>query len=169
MVVVAIVGILAVLGVAALYSYVFSAKTSEALSVMQSIRMAEERYRAENQRYLNVSRDLATYYPANTPDRMKRAFFLTGPGDEPVSDLDGRWRLLDPPVTGPVQFGYSVVAGSVGQNMPVPNTRSTPTWPAATEPWYVIEAKGDVDGDGIATMVVASSLNGEVYIENEGS
>ena len=45
-------------------------------------------------------------------------------------------------------------------------------WPAAAdvaEPWYVIEAKGDVDADGIATMIVACSLSGDAYIENEGS
>jgi prepilin-type N-terminal cleavage/methylation domain-containing protein len=172
MVVVTIVGILAVAGVAALHNHVFSAKTSEALSVVQSIRVAEERYRAENQRYLNVSGELAEYYPSKTPGREKRAFFLTGPGEEAASDLDRRWRMLAPPVTGPVQFGYSVVAGSAGQDMAVPNTRDKPAWPnaaALSEPWYVIEAMGDVNQDGIATMVVASSLNGEVYIENEGS
>ena len=169
MVVLVIVGVLAVIGVAALYRYVFSAKTSEALSVIQSIRVAEEGFRAENQRYLNVSGTLNEYYPTKEPGRAKRSFFLAEPDG---SDLDRRWRLLAPEVTGPVQFGYSVVAGAAGQDMAVPNTQNKPAWPAAAdvaEPWYVIEAKGDVDADGIATMIVACSLSGDAYIENEGS
>ena len=36
------------------------------------------------------------------------------------------------------------------------------------DPWYLIEAKGNVDGDDVDTLIVASSLNGELYIENEG-
>ena len=172
MVVVVIVGILAVIGTVALYRHVFSAKTSEALSVIQSIRVAEECFRAENQRYLNVSGDLSKYYPTDTPGRSKRPFFLSEAGEEPVSDLDRRWRLLAPTVTGRVQFGYSVVAGAPLQDMAVPNTQKKPTWPAAAsiaEPWYVIEARGDVNQDGIATLIVASSLNGNVYVENEGN
>lgn len=172
MVVVTIVGILATVGVASLYGYVFSAKTSEALAVVQGIRVAEERYRAENQRYLNVSGRLSEYYPTKTPGREKHAFFRTGPGEEPADELDERWRLLAPTVTGPVQFGYSVVAGAAGQDMTVPNTQIKPNWPnaaALSEPWYVIEAIGDVNEDGVATMVIACSLNGEVHIENEGS
>ena len=83
------------------------------------------------------------------------------------------WRLLDPPVAPNqlVQFGYVAVAGPPGVAMPAPHTTSKPVWPAAAamaDPWYLIEAKGNVDGDDVATLIVASSLSGELYIENEG-
>ena len=49
--------------------------------------------------------------------------------------------------------------------------RDKPPWPAAdkqTEPWFVIQAMADTDGDGEKSWFVAGSLNGEVYVENEG-
>jgi prepilin-type N-terminal cleavage/methylation domain-containing protein len=178
MAVVVIVGILAVIGIASVRGYVYSAKTSEASAVVQAIRVAEERYRAENQRYLGVadpptSLPADQYYPNATPDRTKRTFFRSRPPAAAVGDLDAKWRLLDPPVAPNqlVQFGYVVAAGPPGVAMPAPHTASQPVWPAAAamaDPWYLIEAKGNVDEDDVATLIVASSLNGELYVENEG-
>ena len=37
-----------------------------------------------------------------------------------------------------------------------------------TDSWYVIQAAADNDQDGIFCVVVGASLNGEVYVENEG-
>ncbi len=34
--------------------------------------------------------------------------------------------------------------------------------------WYVIQASGDVNGNGISAKYVASNLNSELLIENEG-
>ena len=172
MAVVIIVGVLALIGIASVRAYVNSAKTSEASSVVQAIRVAEERFRAENQRYLSVSGAPTSvptnYYPNATPDRTKRTFFRSS-----GEDLDKMWRLLDPPLAPNqlVQFGYVVVAGPPGVAMPAPHTASKPAWPAASamaDPWYLIEAKGNADGDDVDTLIVASSLNGELYIENEG-
>jgi prepilin-type N-terminal cleavage/methylation domain-containing protein len=178
MVVVVIVGVLAAIGIAAVAHYVHSAKTSEASAVVQAIRVGEERFRAENQRYLSVSGPPAatlptTYYPSASIGRTKSTFFRTRPPDPPEPGLDASWRLLDPPLAPNqlVQFGYVAVAGPPGVAMPAPHTASKPVWPAAgalADPWYVIEARGDVDGDGVYTYVVASSLNGELYVENEG-
>src|SRR5262245_42423899 len=75
MVVVVIVGILAAIGVRLFREYIYSSKTVEAVSVMQAIRGGEERHRAENQQYLNVSTDAVppddssavTWYPNQTP------------------------------------------------------------------------------------------------------
>jgi prepilin-type N-terminal cleavage/methylation domain-containing protein len=173
MAVVIIVGVLATIGVASVRNYVNSAKVSEASAVVQAIRVAEERYRAENQRYLGVSEpptSLGEYYPNATPDRTKRTFFRSRPPAPAVDALDAKWRLLDPPVASNqrVQFGYVVAAGPPGVAMPAPHTASKPPWPSAAEmadPWYLIEAKGAVGGEATATFVVASSLNGELYVE----
>ena len=133
--------------------------------MVQSIRAAEERFRAENQRYLSISdvtgTGLGHYYPVSTPGRDKHRFFR-GRGDAE----EALWHLLNPTVTGPVQFGYSVVAGSPDARMPAPNSPTKPVWPdPPTEPWYVIEARGDTDGDGKGTFVVASSLT-EAFVED---
>ena len=42
-------------------------------------------------------------------------------------------------------------------------------WPnPATEPWYVIQAQANADGDSTFAYFVASSYNTEIYSENEG-
>ncbi|HET9959369.1 MAG TPA: type II secretion system protein, partial [Polyangiaceae bacterium] len=62
MVVVTLVGVLATIGVASFRKQVMASKSSEALSVVQALRGAEEAYRSENQLYLNVSTN-GVWYP----------------------------------------------------------------------------------------------------------
>jgi hypothetical protein len=41
-------------------------------------------------------------------------------------------------------------------------------WPnPTTEPWFVVQARGDADGIGPQSTLVSSSFNGEIYVENE--
>lgn len=165
MTVVVIVGILAAVGIALLRKHVFSSKTTEVAAMVQSIRVAQERWRAENHGYLDVSQTLTHWYPMNTPNKTKYHW------DQPAGNDYPKWRLLAPTVAGPVQAGYAVRAGAPFTPMAVPDTASKPAWPAAAaqnEPWFVIQARADTDGDGDPAMFLASSLNGELYIENEG-
>jgi prepilin-type N-terminal cleavage/methylation domain-containing protein len=165
LVVVVIVGILATVGIALLRRYVFSTKTTEIVAMVQSIRAAEERWRAENHGYLSVSSTLEAFYPMPTPGKQKWHW------DQPGGNDYDRWQLLNPTVTGPVQAGYAVVAGAPFTQMAAPSTQSQPPWPSKeeqTEPWYVIQAAADTDGDGERSWFVAGSLNGEVYVENAG-
>ena len=64
MIVVAIVGILATLAVVGYRKLVQSSHVSEATGMVQNIRVAQEGYHSETQRYANVSNSLADYYPA---------------------------------------------------------------------------------------------------------
>jgi prepilin-type N-terminal cleavage/methylation domain-containing protein len=165
LVVVVIVGVLATVGISLLRRYVFSTKTTEIAAMVQSIRAAQESWRAENHGYLDVSQTLETFYPMPTPDQKKWHWDQSGGNDY------ANWQLLNPTVTGPVQAGYAVKAGPPFTQMAAPSTKSKPTWPAAAdqhEPWYVIQAAADTDGDGERAWFVAGSLNGEVYVENEG-
>jgi prepilin-type N-terminal cleavage/methylation domain-containing protein len=165
MAVVAIVGILAVIGIASLRHYIYSSKTTEVLAMVQSIRAAQERWRSENHGYLNVSTTLESYYPMATPGKTKYAW------ERPEGNDYGRWRLLAPTAPGPVQAGYTTQAGPPFSAMPAPNTAYQPAWPAAetlAEPWYVIQCAADTDGDGKRAMYLATSLTGEVHMENEG-
>ena len=163
MVVVAIVGILAVIGVALLREYVFSSKAIEVSTTVQAIRAAEERWRAENQTYLNVTSDGGGWYPMTEPGKELYAW------ERPSHQDFQRWKLLNPSVSGSVQFGYRVNAGLPGVNLTQPEGIET-GWAATTpdEPWYVIQALADQDDDGIKCRAVASSSSGGIHIINEG-
>ena len=163
--VVVIVGILAAVGITLLRQFVFSSKTTEVVAMVQSIRAAQERWRAENHSYFDVSPTTESWYPMANPGKTKYHWDQAGHTDY------ARWRLLAPTAPGPVQAGYAVKAGPPLTQIPAPSTASKPNFPTAanqTEPWYLIQAKADTDGDGDPAWFVASSLNGEVYIENEG-
>jgi hypothetical protein len=137
--------------------------------MIQSIRAAEERYRSEHGAYLDVSTEGGFYpdEPSASTGPDKRGFFY-GPGDDTHPD-NGRWLELLPTAPGPVRMGYLVNAGPPGQAMTEPQFEVPGLeWPDPTEPWYVIQAVSDLDGDGVQGAFIASSANGEVYRLNEG-
>jgi type IV pilus assembly protein PilA len=162
MIVVAIVGVLAAVGVFLLNKHMFASKSVEASAMIQSIRAAEERWRAENQSYLDVSTAMDSWYPMKSPGRDKWAWV------NPDGNDAGRWRLLNATAPGPVQFGYVVKAGEAGSTPPKLLTKEQPDWPVSPEPWYLVQAKADADGDGDPAYFAASSYSGEIYVENEG-
>jgi type IV pilus assembly protein PilA len=162
MIVVAIVGVLATLGMVSYRKFITSAKTSEAIGMVGSIRAAEESYRAETLSYLNVSVGFSTYYPTSAVGKKKTAWDNASHADYV------RWRQLGARSDGPVYYGYKVAAGTAGGTIPALNLATPPVFAAPTEPWYVIEAVGDVDGNGIFSHVAGSSLTGEIVVENEG-
>jgi prepilin-type N-terminal cleavage/methylation domain-containing protein len=163
MVVVTIVGVLAMVGISLLRKHVFASRSTEAFAMIQSIRAAEERWRSENQSYLDVSTTIASFYPMSTPGRNRYAWEQSGGSDF------ARWRLLNPTVSGPVQFGYAVKAGPPGStDLPALSIATPPVWPVPTEPWYVIQAVADTDEDGVRAVFAATSFSAEVYSENEG-
>jgi len=163
LVVVVIVGVLAAIGIRLFRQYIYSSKTVEAVSVIQAIRGAEERYRAETQVYFEAS-PTVTWYPNQVPNRTASNW------KQPTHPHYANWLQLGVTYTQPVQFGYLVTAGLPGQNHTVPQTANQNTgWPnPALEPWYVIQAKANADYDSTYAYFVASSYNSEVYSENEG-
>ena len=161
MAVVAIVGILAVIGVASLHGQVFASKSVEAHAMIQSIRAAQERFRAESQGYLDVSSSMTAYYP-DRPNSQKRAWL------RPTGDNYDNWRLLNPTVTGPVRFGYAVKAGAPGTTPPSLAVSGAPVFAQASEFWFVIQAAADFDEDEVQARCAATSFSTEVYCENEG-
>ena len=172
MVVVTIVGVLATIGLASFRSRIFGSKTSEGLAMIQSIRAAEERWRAENLTYLNVTRT-AAWYPATPVGHTKRAFFNAGACGVPMPDTDDcRWKLLNPTGIGATEFGFMVTAGAPGTAMTDPDAKARPSgwsnWPANGDNWFVVQAIADADGDGVYAKFLASSIRGDIYRENEG-
>jgi prepilin-type N-terminal cleavage/methylation domain-containing protein len=162
MVVLTIVGVLAAVGITLLRGRVNGAKASEAGGMIQSIRAAEERWRAETTAYLDVSTSIRSWYPMATPSSI-RYHWVQSTG----SDF-AKWQLLDPVVPNPVQFGYAVKAGPPGVRPPDVDLTSPPTYPIPTYPWYLIQARADVDEDGVPCICAASSFTGEVVCQNEG-
>lgn len=96
-------------------------------------------------------------------------------------------------VDGPVMYGYATVAG-VGADMSVSSSSggsssgsSTTFWSggssgstddddssndcatiAPTQPYFLIKAQGDTDGDGITATVLALSCSNQVIVTNPG-
>jgi prepilin-type N-terminal cleavage/methylation domain-containing protein len=167
MVVVVITGLLASLGFASLRSQVKAAWSAEATSTMQGIRAAEERWRTEYMMYADVS-TAGLWYPGDpSSDAGEQRPFFFAPGSGQHPNQEG-WLALRPTVAGPARFGYLVNAGVAGEVMTVPSAGSAITWPVPPDNWYVIQAIGDTDGDGVLSYYRASSLNGDVFVENPG-
>ena len=134
--------------------------SAEPRQVIQAIQAAEESHRAETLVYLGCSSSLTDGYPRATPDSSAWVW------DNPLHPSAACWRMLAVR-PGPVRYVYSVVAGLPGQKPPaVPGIRID--WPVPAEPWYVVVAMGDVDGDGVRSTFVGSSFVGEIYAESEG-
>ncbi|MEO8900902.1 MAG: prepilin-type N-terminal cleavage/methylation domain-containing protein [Polyangiaceae bacterium] len=168
MAVVVITGILAIVGVAVFRKYIFSAKSGEAMSVIQAIRGAEESYLAENHVYLNVSTSGGTdavngknWYPRLVPNRD---YVTWGVGGDDLTN----WKALGPGINHPVQFSYLVNAGLAGVAMTKPQDMADPGFGIPPQSWYLIQAKGDTDGDGVFVNYASSSMTGVIYSERDG-
>jgi prepilin-type N-terminal cleavage/methylation domain-containing protein len=162
MAVVAIMGILAALGLNALNGHMRASKTGEALSVVQAIRASQERYRAEHQQYFGNS---TAWCPSEGVNDIERFAFFSPSCDEEL------WQTLRPDVERKVQFGYRVASGGPGDALPadgaIVTARKFPSSTTPSEPWYVVQAKADEDLDGTFCGVVATSFSPEVIVENE--
>ncbi|MEY2930709.1 MAG: hypothetical protein RL033_1458 [Pseudomonadota bacterium] len=156
MVVVIITGILAGLGYASLKKQVGAAWRAEGLTMVQSIRAAQERWRADHMVYLDVSSAGDNWYPAVPELNVVHPFYFSVTGQHLDQD---RWFALRPNAPGPVRFGYLVDAGPAHTAMAGPAASSLPD-----SEWYVIQATG-VTTDGPVYML-ASSLNGDVAVKD---
>lgn len=162
MTVVALLGILSAIGVHLVRNHMRVAKTTSAMAGVKWVLSGQTAFRSENGQYLDCSGTAAKYYPMQTPS--KRVYSWAQP-DHPDY---ARWIALGLPADGGTQFGYLVNAGLSGTAYPVLQTATKPTLPASADPWYVIQFKSDLNGDGVFMKGVATSLSAEVYVENEG-
>jgi type II secretory pathway pseudopilin PulG len=156
MIVVAIIGVLATLGVYGVRQYVKNSKTSEATTMIASIQAAQESYREETYQYLDVSTTYGALYPA-TPTGGKTAWG----GD----DANGaNWRRLGVLSSGPVYFGYASKAGVTGTTPTVPDGAEFNWEVPSTGPWYVAVARGNFDGDEDYSLFLGSSFTNEIFV-----
>jgi prepilin-type N-terminal cleavage/methylation domain-containing protein len=164
--VVVIMGILATIGLTSFVGYMREARTAEVRATISAIAAAQERYRAENMTYMNVSASLTSYYPTDDPGEQLYNFYGHTGGNDFAN-----WERLKPQVPVPVRFGYATVAGLPEATWTPPTLALTQTvgWPATVvAPWYVIQAVGDLDGDGEQAVAVTTSFSNVVLWEHEG-
>ncbi|MEZ4307986.1 MAG: prepilin-type N-terminal cleavage/methylation domain-containing protein [Polyangiaceae bacterium] len=173
LVVVAMVGILSALAIVGYRKWVASAGTSEAMAMMQLIRHGETQYKADTLEYLGCSGcgasgcapgngSLTAYYPMATPSSTKYTWVQTAHADYQC------WRKLNVQSDGALRFGYAVVAGGAADTIIQPSGfTNLGSLAQPTEPWFVIQAAGDRDGDGQQALLAATSWSNEIYIEND--
>ena len=162
MIVVAIVGVLAALGLVGFRKYLNASHSSEAVNMIGSIKAAQESYRAETLSYLNVSTSLDKFYPVQDPTDKKVGW--GGDGNDVAN-----WRRLNVHADGAVLYSFATIAGLPNQAVTTGGIKvsQVPTFPTPVEPWYLIQAKGNVDGDSVYCYALASSFTSGVYIEND--
>jgi type IV pilus assembly protein PilA len=168
MAVVAIVAVLAGLSVYGVRKYILAAKTSEATEMIGAIKTAQEQYRAETFIYKDISGkgsldDYGTFYPSTTV--LKRQKMAWGGGTDEIAN---GWRELGVAAAAPVLYIYGCAAGpgSVAPAAPGIPIANYPT--AATgQPWYLIKAVGDLDGNGSVGTWIGTSVTAEIFHDKE--
>jgi type II secretory pathway pseudopilin PulG len=162
MAVVAIMGVLATLAIAAFREHLYASNLHEAKAVLKSIGVAEEQYKSLNHAYLNASPTQAWYPAATVPPNEKTSFV-------PLAHVDlARWRQLGVAVRQPVEFGYIVQAGLPTNALPAMAPGLSVNANSGTEPWYLAQARADADGDGVFCVVASASFTPVMVWVNEG-
>lgn len=181
-IVVVVVGVLAAVALVGYIRYRRSARMSEATNLVGMIKSEQEAYKSEKGLYAAVSKNTDSFYPAPNPGKFATAW--GGPCDG-CNDPRG-WTKLGVKPSAPVMYGYATVAGVGADVGPTPKALDPDvvTAPKAddddapasdqcasiapTQPYFIIKAKGDTDGDGIAATVLALSCTNQLILTNQG-
>ena len=175
-VVVIIVAVLATVGYVSYRRHVVTSRISEATDIVGNIRSAQTAYKSESGVYADISNDSASFYPAATPG----AFASTWGGPCTNCATVDSWKLLNVQPDAPVMFGYATAAGIGGTDLTAEvsaakatvasNTLESDVPPSSigsTDPYYVVSAKGDVNGDGVSSLVVGTSESPALVVTTE--
>jgi type IV pilus assembly protein PilA len=174
MIVVAIIGILAVLAVVGFHSVITNSRTSEATGFVGTIRLGQESYKAETGTYASISSGAGDLCPANpmvagsTAANGRKIAWDPGCGN----GANKPWSTIPSVPDGPVRFGYATMAtGSCPSitGLTVGSTTMPPpvTLAPAGMPCHWILANGDTDGDGVAAQIMGTSLSKDVTVVDE--
>jgi prepilin-type N-terminal cleavage/methylation domain-containing protein len=141
MIVVAILGILATVGIVAYRAYVVRARNAEATSVLADVRLKQEAYRATFHRYANIP----VWVPDSSPGESSRVFASPTMTYDLTTDV-GKWQQLGAVPGGQVYFSYYVIAGAPGStttgifgSIPLGNN---------VDFWFAARALQDLNKDG---------------------
>jgi type IV pilus assembly protein PilA len=151
-------------------------RMAEATNLTAQIRAAQEAYKAETGVYADVSSSVTSYYPAAAPG----SFVTVWGADCTVCKTTDAWRKLTVLPHGAVMYGYATISGigaipvgggsgsggGSGGGGTTPPSALPP--PSSTDPFYVVQAQGDTDGDGVPCTILSTSNNPALIISNEG-
>ncbi len=175
MIVVAFIGILAMLAVMAYRRWIRASYESEAHDMVSNIRSAEEAFIAENGAYIDISGTLGVGfdYPLQTPgSSMTQWGGACGWCKNPAVG----WNALTVSASAPVIYGYSVIADQA--NAPSSRVGTINVNGSALDyssmnngaPWYFIEADANISGDTKSwTHVYGMSGTNTIYVDSEGN
>jgi prepilin-type N-terminal cleavage/methylation domain-containing protein len=165
MIVVVIMGVLATIGIASFRREVHLSKSREAYAMIESIAIAQEKFKTHHPSYLNVSTSLTTYYPAATVGSIIRPFW----GWVDHVDYDN-WVRLDPKAPLEIRYVFATTAG-MPYTEPSALTEGSVAgydWPdplTIHNPWYVVQAIGDLNDNGENHLLLLTSFTDTVYEE----
>jgi len=168
MAVVVIVGILASLALVGYRRYVTSAKTGEAVQMLGSIKSAQEAFKSETFRYMDVSDSLEGVYPQGGLSDVGTSSYAWQGGTPATAEQN--FDTLGVTASSPVRYGYDCVAGPSAEeipNLPSYAATETPDWHAPGGWWSVAVAVGDLDGDGSHAVFATSSLTAAIFSHQE--
>ncbi|HEX5659891.1 MAG TPA: prepilin-type N-terminal cleavage/methylation domain-containing protein [Polyangiales bacterium] len=163
MMVVAILGILAVIAIPRYRSYVYRSKMAEAVGFLSEIKSRQESYRADFGSYCAINGQTAkladnVYYPSSLgTDKM----YLWEQAPASGSLGLGYRQLGAYPPGLKTYFQYQVVAGPPG-TQPSGDTLGF----TGSDFWFVSRAKGDLDNDGTPIYVEGYSASSGLWYSN---
>lgn len=143
MTVTVIVAVLSAIAIPSFSNYMYRARASEATEFLGIIRLREESYRSEFGVYCpTISTGGSTIGSLNTLSNLVPNPSVT-PRDPKAFVPTAPWQQLGARPTGPVRFGYGVVAGlpSSAEATGIGFDNATADF------WFVARAVGDLDGD----------------------
>jgi prepilin-type N-terminal cleavage/methylation domain-containing protein len=169
MVVIVLISILASLAFPSLRKRIEQARGRVGAVELGAIAAAQERFRAENMMYFDVSASLTSFYPVATPTPQFRSF-------RQPSHVDyARWEVLGPLITEPTPYVFATMAGLANATLPVIDPALIAVMPGGLMPanptqnqWFVVQGQGNLDGDAKTQGMLMSSFDRTVYLLNEG-
>jgi prepilin-type N-terminal cleavage/methylation domain-containing protein len=142
MIVVAIIGILAAVAIAAYGAYVKRSRNAEATAILADIRVKQEAYRATFHQYADLEEE---WLPDSTPSGLSQKWDNTVAEAEP-------WNQLGVVPDSGLYFSYIGSSGEPGEDPPDRYTAISTavgigdTW-YTNDFWYGAAAMQDLDGD----------------------
>jgi prepilin-type N-terminal cleavage/methylation domain-containing protein len=171
MIVVAIIGVLAVVAGTAYRKYMDSGRTAEAMSMLGEIRAKEEAYRAEFSAYAGWSTSEATSQSVPAVDSQTcAASGAQEPCGKAIPTTNVVWTGLGiNPGRANLQCGYITISGKIGDTVSGTIGQGLLGSAAQTAPWWYAIAYCDNDGKsstGPASFSTAATTMG-VFTQNE--
>jgi type IV pilus assembly protein PilE len=160
MIVVVIIGILATAATVGYRNYINAAKTAEAREVIESISSAQEAYKDETFRYLNVTGDADSYYPGNDTVSGK-VLVMWGGTTGCGAPCRNNFNTLGVRMTSPARFRYASTAALTGK---IEGGTHASFYEVADpkRPWYLVKAVSDLNDSGVYSVFIKSSENTKI-------